>query len=257
MSTILRSAVSGLLAQKYNLDLIANNIANLNTTGYKKSRGIFADATYETQAAIALPESEPVPEVRAGTGVRVVAAQRVFSPGSFKETDNIWDLAIAGDGFFQVAFPDGQKGYTRDGSFQIDSQGRVATVQGFLLDPPVTIPPGAESIEIDESGVVRGRLNGKPAEFGTISIAEFPNREGLLALGHNLFAPSEASGDAQAEGEAVYGRSRIMSGVQETSNVDLAEEMTKAMEAQRAYQLSIKVLQTADEMLGLANNLRR
>lgn len=257
MSTILRSALSGLLAQRYNLDLIANNIANLSTTGYKKSRSVFADAAYETQPAIALPDSEPVPEARAGSGVRVAAAQRLFSAGSFKETDNLWDLAIAGEGFFQVALPDGRRAYTRDGSFQLDSQGRLATVHGFLLDPPVAIPPDAEAVEVDEGGVVRGLLKGKPVDLGTISIVTFPNREGLLSVGQNLFIPSEVSGDAQADGAAAGGRSRVMSGVQETSNVELAEEMTKAIEAQRAYQLSIKVLQTADEMLGLANNLRR
>ncbi|MDA8189244.1 MAG: flagellar basal-body rod protein FlgG [Dehalococcoidales bacterium] len=250
MSSILKSAASGLLAQKYNLDVIANNIANISTTGFKKSRATFADAAYENAVVNA-------PETRTGTGVTIASAQRMFSQGSFAETGNPWDLAIAGDGFFQVALPDGRKAFTRDGSFQVDAQDRLTTGDGLLVDPPVTIPYGAENVTVDPNGAVSADVNGQRVTLGNISVVTFPNPEGLLAIGHNLYAPSEASGDAQAGQAGAGGRGQIVSGVLEGSNVDLAEEMTKAMEAQRAYQLSIKVLQTADEMLGLANNIRR
>lgn len=257
MSVILRSAVSGLLAQKYNLDVIANNIANVSTPGYKKARAVFVDAAYETESAIPLPDGTPtIPEARLGTGVRLVASQRLFAPGNLRETDNPWDLAIAGDGFFQVVLPDGRRAYTRDGSFQIDGEGRLATLEGFLGDPPVVIPIGTENVSVAEDGTIRGTLKDQPILLGNVQIVTFPNAEGLLTIGHNLFVPTDASGqalDAPAGGE--WGQ--IMSGVLEESNVDMAEEMTRAIEAQRAYQMSIKVLQTADEMLGLANNLRR
>lgn len=257
MTTILKSAASGLLVQQANLDLIANNIANISTTGYKKSRAILADAAYESGTLEAPGGVEPSMEVRTGTGVTFAAAQRILSPGSFKETGNTWDLSIAGDGFFQITLPDGRTAYTRDGSFQIDSQGQLATAEGYLVAPPVTIPPGAQDVEIDATGKVRAKVDGKLTDLGAVSIVTFPNPAGLLAVGHNLFAPSEASGEAQAGEAGADGRGQIMSGVLEGSNVDFAEEMTKMIEAQRAYQLSIKLVQTADEMLGLANSIRR
>ncbi len=258
MSVVLRAAESGLLAQKHNLDMIANNIANLSTTGFKKSRAVFADAAYETESAINLPDGQPpIPEARLGTGVRLVASQRMFSAGSLKETSNTWDLAIAGGGFFQVALPGGQKAYTRDGSFQVDGQGLLTSAEGFLADPQVMIPKNVEDVRIGEDGAIRGILEGQPVQLGSIPIVTFPNSDGLLAVGHNLFVPTEASGAAESGVAGTGDRGQVMSGVLEESNVDLAEEMTKAIEAQRAYQMSIKVLQTADEMLGLANNLRR
>lgn len=256
MSSILRAAASGLLAQQYNLDLISNNIANVDTTGFKKSRANFADAIYDVTTTT--PDGSATPmEFRTGTGVTLAASQRMFSPGALKETDNPWDLAIAGDGFFQIALPDGRRAYTRDGSFQTDAQGRLTTAQGFLVDPPLTVPPGAENVAIEQNGVVQAQVDGKQVQLGTIPIVTFANPEGLVALGQNLFAPSDASGNAEAGPAGTGSRGQIMSGVLEGSNVDLAEEMTRAIEAQRAYQLSIKVLQTADEMLGLANNIRR
>ncbi len=257
MFSILKSAASGLLAQTYNMDAIANNIANVNTDGYKKTRTDFADTAYDTMAATTSAIGGVAPEFRAGAGVAVAATQRVFSAGSLRETDNPWDLAIAGTGFFQVALPDGRKAYTRDGSFQIDGQGHLTTGEGFLVDPPITVPQGAENVQVDQNGTVRASVNGQQVELGSITVATFPDPEGLLAIGHNLYAASDASGNAQVGQAGAGGRGQIMSGVLESSNVDMADEMTKAVEAQRAYQLSIKVLQTADELLGLANNLRK
>lgn len=257
MFTILKSAASGLLAQKYNLDVIANNIANVSTTGYKKARTTFADAAYKTIPAGALPAGGPTNEFRAGTGVTLAAAQKMFFPGSLTETNGVWDLAIGGEGFFQVALPDGRKAYTRDGSFRVDGEGRLTTASGLLVDPPVNIPADAEDVHVDASGVIRGSLNGQLVELGDIVVATFPNPDGMLAIGQNLYLPSEASGEARVGHAGTEGRGQILSGVLENSNVDLAEEMTRAIEAQRAYQLSVKALQTADEMLGLANNLRR
>ncbi len=257
MTSILKIAGSGLLAQQANLDVIANNIANIGTTGFKKSRAVFADSQYETGTLSAEGTTEPSIQVRAGTGVTVAAAQRLMSPGSFRETGSIWDMAIAGEGFFQVSLPDGRTAYTRDGSFQVDAQGQLVTGDGSLVSPPVTIPPGAQDVTIDATGVVRATVDGNPTDVGRIDIATFPNPSGLLAIGHNLFAPSEASGDAQAGQAGTDGRGQLMVGLLEDSNVDIGEEMTKVIEAQRAYQLSLKMLQTADEMLGMANNIRR
>lgn len=257
MITSLKSAASGLLAQRHNMDVIANNIANLSTTAYKKSRVNLADAGQEILAQVQLPGAEYPVDVIAGGGVTVAASQLMFSQGHLRETGNVWDLAIAGPGFFQLALPDGRAAYTRDGSFRIDAQGRLGTSNGFLVDPPVTIPLGAEGVQIDGSGIVTAAVDGQPIEVGRISLAVFPSPEGLIPVGHNLFAASEASGQAQIDQPGVGGRGQVMTGVLEASNVDLAEEMTRLMEAQRAYQLSIKALQTADEMLGLANNLRR
>lgn len=257
MTSILKSAASGIIAQKYNMDVIANNIANLQTTGFKKTRLLFADGPYENHT-VPVPEgSNPEPDFKAGTGVRVAGVQRIFSPGSLQETGNAWDLAIAGEGFFQVGLPDGRKAYTRDGAFQIDGKGQLATAEGYLVDPPVTIPPGAENVSIDEGGTVRASVNGENVELGSIRIATFPNPEGLYAVGHNLFTASEASGEAQVDQPGTGTRGKIVSGVLEDANVDLGEEMTRAIEAQRAYELCIKVFQTADEMLGMANNLSR
>ncbi|MCL4533659.1 MAG: flagellar basal-body rod protein FlgG [Bacteroidetes bacterium] len=257
MTTILKVAASGLLAQQANLDLIANNIANLGTTGFKKSRAVFADAAYETGVLEAPGTNEAPMEVTTGTGVTLAAAQRILSPGSFRETGNVWDLTIAGDGFFQVSLADGRTAYTRDGSFQVDAQGQLVTADGSLVTPPVTIPQGAQDVEIDGAGTVRAKVDGKLTELGAVNVATFPNPAGLLAVGHNLFVPSDASGEAQAGAGGTEGRGQLMSGVLEGSNVDFAEETTKMIEAQRAYQLSIKLVQTADEMLGLANNIRK
>lgn len=257
MSMILSAAVSGLLAQRYNLDVIANNIANISTNGYKKVRAMFTDAPQETESATVFPDGTPVPEFQHGTGVRLASTQRLFSQGNFKETGNTWDLSIAGEGFFPLALPDGRNAYTRDGAFKIDGAGRLTTADGLLVDPPLAIPAGVQDVQVDETGAVRGTLNGETVEVGSIPIVIFANPEGLETIGHNLYVPSASSGDAQLDLAGANGRGQIVSGVLEESNVDLAEEMTRAMEAQRAYQLSIKALQTADEMIGLANNVRR
>ncbi len=257
MTTILRSAASGLLAQQANLDIIANNISNINTTGYKKTRALLADAAYETGPLEAPGGLEPSLEVRAGAGVTLAAAQRLFTPGNLQETGNTWDLAIAGDGFFQVSLGDGRLAYTRDGAFQVDGEGRLCTVGGLLVEPPITIPPDAENVQIDSAGTVWAALNGQATELGSIAVVSFPNSAGLLAMGGNLYTATEASGGPQPGMAGEEGRGQIVSGVLEASNVDIAEEMTRAIEAQRAYQLSIKLVQAADEMLAMANNLRK
>ena len=257
MLTIMKTAASGMLAQKFSLEVVANNIANMSTTAFKKSRAVFASAPYRLTTEPVLDSGEPAAVFRTGTGVRLLADQRLFFQGTLLETGNPWDLAIAGDGFFQVSMPDGSKAYTRDGSFQTDGQGRVVTVEGLLLDPPVTVPEGAEEVAIEENGLVTALVGGERVQLGTIAVSTFPNPEGLLSIGHNLYIASEASGAAQVGPLGVDGRGQIVSGALESSNVDLAEEMTRAIEAQRAYQLNVKALQTADEMLAMANNLRK
>jgi flagellar basal-body rod protein FlgG len=257
MITSLKSAASGLIAQRINTDVISNNIANLSTTAYKKSRVNMVDVGQEILAQFQLPGAEYPVDVIAGGGVTAAASQVMFTQGQLRETGNIWDVAIAGRGFFQVALPDGGTAYTRDGSFRIDAQGQLVTSDGFTLDPAITIPLGAENVQIDETGTVSALVDGQSTSLGQLPLAIFPNPEGLISIGRNFFSASESSGQAQVGQPGAEGRGQIMTGVLEGSNVDLAEEMTKLIEAQRAYQLSIKALQTTDEMLGLANNLRR
>jgi flagellar basal-body rod protein FlgG len=257
MSSILRTAASGLAAQQRALDIISNNIANVSTTGFKKSRAVFADAKYYSEAASTTPLGEPVPAFTSGSGVTMAATQRILSAGNFQETGSPLDLTIAGNGFFQVALPDGTRAYTRDGSFTIDAQGQLTTTQGYLVDPPITFPAGAQNVQIDQNGAVQAEVNGQPTQIGTINVATFPTPEGLLAAGGNLYTVSDASGQPQVGAPGAGGAGQLVSGVLETSNVDLADEMTRAIEAQRAYQLNIKVMQTADEMIGLATNIRR
>lgn len=262
MIRALWTAASGMEAQQLNVDVIANNLANVNTVGFKKSRVDFQDVMYQTLRAPGSPAARgaQVPTgIQVGLGTRPVATQKMFAQGDFTQTGNPLDMVIEGQGFFQVQRPDGTIGYTRDGSCKLDSQGRLVTSDGYVLQPELTIPSGAESISIGTDGTVSVTLPGQtqPQEVGQIQIARFINPAGLKSEGRNLFSATAASGDPQTGTPGLNGFGTIAQGFVEMSNVKVVEEMVNMIVAQRAYEINSKSIQTADQMLELSNNLRR
>ncbi len=257
----LNTAATGMQAQQTNMDVIANNLANVSTTGFKKSRAEFEDLMYQTSkepgAASGLNAVSPT-GVQTGLGVRTGAVQKDFEIGSIKSTKNPLDLAIEGPGFFPVQLPDGQVGYTRDGSFKKGPDGRVVDRNGNALQPEITIPPNAAGIEISPTGQVSVAVAGaiQPQNVGQIELVNFVNPAGLKALGKNVFAPTGASGLPQqgAPGQANFGA--IAQGELESSNVNIVDEMVNMITAQRAYETNSKVIQASDQMLQYMNNLR-
>ena len=256
------TAATGMAAQQLNIDVISNNLANVNTGGFKKSRIDFQDLLYQTIRAAGTTEAQGamVPTgIQVGLGTRPAAVQKMFSQGDFKQTDNPLDLVIEGDGFFQVLMPNGETAYTRDGAFKLDAQGRIVTSDGFAMDPEIAIPAEAKSISVGSDGTVSVTLPGQatPQEVGTIQLAKFLNPAGLTNLGRNLFGVSAASGDAVVDTPGMNGLGSLADGLIEMSNVKVVEEMVNMITAQRAYEINAKAIQTADEMLTTANNLRR
>ena len=257
ISQLVRSAVSGMVSHKLSLDVIANNLANVNTSGFKSSRVNFQDVLYQ-QHRLATANQD----LRTGAGVRPVEIQPFFTQGGLQTTENPLDLAIYGNGFFQVALPDGQTGYTRNGAFGVDADGRLVTSDGLRVQPEIVIPPDlVNTVTVDASGQVRGeRLqpNGQVqiVDIGQLTIATFANPEGLEALGQTLFRQTDNSGGATIGLPNTPGFGQIASGMLEQSNVNMADEMANLVVAQRAYGFSLKALQTIDEMIGMANNMR-
>jgi flagellar basal-body rod protein FlgG len=256
MITSLRDVASGLMAQQSNLEVISNNIANANTTGFKKSRAEFEDLLYDQLSPQIIPgaATEPSPPLVSGEGAQVSLNHIITMQGDVQQTDNPLDVAIYGEGYFEVDRPDGTKAYTRDGSFKLDNQGRLQTADGSLV-AGITIPADAEQLVISETGVVSVKRAGSdaPEDLGTIPMARFENPSGLESVGDNLFVPTAASGNT-APWDANAGK--VLQHYLEGSNVSYAEEMTKMMNAQRAYQLAARSLQTVDNMIALANQLR-
>jgi flagellar basal-body rod protein FlgG len=245
-----------------NIDVIANNIANVTTTGFKRSRAEFQDLLYETMRPPGSSSSEntQVPTgIQIGHGTRPVAVSKNFSEGELQMTKNELDLAIEGDGFFQITQPNGDTAYTRAGSFKLDKEGRVVNPDGFLLEPAITIPTDAISVSVGMDGTVSVLQAGNttPREIGTIQLARFVNPAGLQSIGKNLYLPTDASGQeiAGTAGTANFGT--IAQGFLEMSNVSVVDEMVNMITAQRAYETNSKVVQTSDDMLQLANNLKR
>lgn len=260
MIRALWTASTAMLAQQLNIDVISNNLANVNTAGFKKSRLEFQDLLYETirgASPTALGGYTPV-DLAVGHGVRPAATQRLFSVGNLQPTENPLDVAIDGEGFFVVQLADGTQAYTRDGSFKLNADGDLVTTDGYLVEPGINIPPGATEIAIAPDGTVTYKdENGDMQEAGQITLARFPNPAGLEALGRNLFRATPAAGyveDGLIPGE---GCGALSSGYLEMSNVQVVEEMVNMITAQRAYEISAKAITAADEMLGVANNLRR
>jgi flagellar basal-body rod protein FlgG len=257
----LSNSASGLASFGQKVDVVAHNLANINTVGYKKQRVTFAEMFYQSLARPGLPVNQDSPhgkEVVQGGGVKVGDISREFGQGSLVGTGRSLDFAVQGPGFFEVELPDGSLAYTRNGSFSLDGDQYLVTAQGYRLTAPITIPPGFSEIVVGPSGSVTGKNEeGMVEELGFIPLYLFDNPAGLEAKGENLFLSTEASGfplEGQA-GREGYGQ--IKQGFIELSNVYLAEEMTELIGAQRAYQFNSRALQTADEMWSLANNLRR
>jgi len=262
MIKAMRSAASGMAAQQMNVDNIANNLANVNTTGFKKSRVEFQDVLYRNyrRAGISTGGGARVPtNLAVGYGTRPIATTREFSVGDFTPTGNPLDLAIAGNGFFQINMPDGTIAYTRDGAFKLSAEGEIVTVDGFFLLPEVTVPEDATSIAVGIDGEISVMLvgNEEPQVIGRIELAKFVNPAGLSAVGHNLYTQTPASGDPILGDPADEGLGKIDQGYLELSNVKVVDEMVNMIIAQRAYELNSKVIQTSEDMTQIANNLKR
>ncbi len=262
MIRALWTAATGMRAQQLNIDVISNNLANVNTVGFKRTRADFQDLMYQTlrpPGADSTSTTKIPTGIQVGLGTRVAGLEKIFQQGSFKQTGNPLDLAIEGKGFFKVQLPNGEIAYTRAGAFKLDDQGRIVTSDGYPLDPVITIPPDAIDISIGEDGTVSVLQPGSTTytQVGQITIADFPNPAGLRAIGRNLFKETDTSG-APIEGTPGQDQfGTIAQGYIETSNVDVVEEMVNLIVAQRAYEANSKAIQTGDDMLQIANNLRR
>lgn len=255
-------AATGMEAQNLNIDIISNNLANVNTSGFKKDRADFEDLMYQTiklAGAPATSQTQIPTGIDVGQGVRPVAVQKIFSQGDYKQTNNPLDLAIEGDGFFQILLPNGDLAYTRAGAFKLDRDGRLVTADGNPLQPEITIPQDAEAISIGEDGTVSVLQPGNtaPTQLGQIQLVRFINPAGLKSLGRNLFMPTDSSGEPILGVPGENGFGTIAQGYLEMSNVSVVEEMVNMILAQRAYEINAKAIQTADEMLQMANNIKR
>ncbi len=256
------SAATGMQAQTLNIDVISNNLANVGTSGFKKSRADFQDLLYQTLRSPGVSSSADtqVPTgIQVGHGVRPAATQKMFTQGEYNNTENQLDMAIEGDGFFQVIQPNGELGYTRAGTFKLDSEGRIVTSDGYPMEPEITIPTDTISISIGTDGTVSVLLAGdnQPSEIGTIELAQFINPTGLKSIGRNLYIPTAASGDATTGTPGEDGYGTISQGYLELSNVSVVDEMVNMIVAQRAYETNSKTIQAADDMLKTATTLRR
>lgn len=255
-------AASGMEAQAMNIDVISNNLANVNTAGFKKSRPDFQDLLYETirVAGAASSSGTQIPTgIEVGQGTRPVSVQKIFTQGDYQNTQNELDMAIEGDGFFQITQPNGEVAYTRSGAFMLDSEGRIVTADGFFLEPEISIPLDTVGITIGTDGTVSVLQAGETeaTEIGTVELARFVNPAGLHSIGRNLYLPTLASGDAITGTGGEEGFGTIAQGSLEMSNVSVVDEMVNMIVAQRAYEINSKAIVTADEMLQMANNLRR
>jgi flagellar basal-body rod protein FlgG len=249
-------------AQQVNIDTIANNIANVNTTGFKQGRAEFQDLLYQSirPAGTASSSSTTYPVgLQVGLGTRPVATDRLFRQGDFRQTGNPFDLVIEGKGFFQVRMPNGEAAYTRAGSLHVNAEGALVTSDGNLLDPQITIPADAQEIVIGSDGTVSVTQPGQTAaqQVGTLQLANFQNPSGLNAIGGNLYLPTSASGDAITGTPGENGLGRINQGFLEESNVNVVEEMANMIIAQRAYEVNSRAVRVADDMLSQINNLIR
>lgn len=262
MIRALWTASTGMEAQQLNIDIIAHNLANVGTTGFKKSRADYQDLLYQEikSAGASSSDSTMLPTgIQVGQGVRTVATEKIFSQGNFKQTEAPLDIAIEGEGFLQVTKPDGQVAYTRTGELKVDSDGRLVTSDGYLIEPQITIPADAMTVTISADGIVSIKQPGNPTptQAGSLELARFINPSGLQALGKNLYMPTAASGNAATGAPGSDGIGTIAQGFLEMSNVSVVEEMVNMIAAQRAYEINSKSIQTTDEMLQTANSMKR
>ncbi|MES1983112.1 MAG: flagellar basal-body rod protein FlgG [Pseudomonadota bacterium] len=245
---------TGLEAQQTQMDVISNNLANVSTTGFKRSRAVFEDLLYQTvrQPGAQSSQQTQIPSgLQIGTGVRPVAVERIHIQGNMQQTNNVLDLAIQGDGFFQVLMPDGTTAYTRDGSFQTNNQGQLVTSNGFPIQPALTIPAGSTSLTIGRDGTVSATQAGvtTPVQIGSLQLATFINPAGLQSQGQNLYTETASSGTPGTNVPGTNGAGMLSQGYVETSNVNVVEELVNMIQAQRAYEINSKAITASDQML--------
>lgn len=259
MSQALRIAMTGLDAQQTRMAVVSNNLANINTTGYKRSRAIFNDLLYQNvrQPGAQSSQNTELPSgMMLGTGVRVVATEKSYAQGNIISTENPLDMAIQGAGFFEILLPDGSSAYTRDGTFTRDSQGQIVTAQGYVLQPPVTIPDATQSLTIGTDGTVSVLVAGSQTttQIGTIQLTSFVNSSALQPIGDNLVKETASSGTPQSGTPGLSGLGTIVQGALEGSNVNVVEELVNMIETQRAYEMNSRAISTTDQMLQFASN---
>lgn len=255
-------AATGMLAQQMNVEVISNNIANMNTTGFKRQRAEFQDLLYQSHERVGSTSSDSgtiVPSgVQIGLGVKTAAVYTISEQGNLQSTDNKMDMAINGNGYFQILLPSGETAYSRAGSFQLSPTGEIVTTDGYTVQPNIVIPTNATNVTINKSGEVLVKVAGSVTEqnVGQLQLASFANAAGLDPIGDNLFLETTASGTATTGVPGATGYGTILQGFLETSNVNTVTEITNLISAQRAYEMNSKVIQTSDEMLSTINRLR-
>jgi flagellar basal-body rod protein FlgG len=259
MNPALWAAKTGLDAQQTRLAVTSNNLANVSTAGFKKGRAVFEDLLYQNLRQVGGSTSQDTQAptgLHLGTGVRVVATEKIYTQGGFSQTDNAFDVAIEGRGFFSIQMPDGTTAYTRDGNFQLNAQGQMVTSSGYVLQPGITIPDGSQSVTIGRDGVVSARVGGQsqPVQVGQLQLTDFINPAGLEPLGENLAVETVASGPAQTGTAGQNGLGTTLQGFFEASNVNVVEELVNMIETQRAYEMNSKAISTTDQMLEYVNN---
>lgn len=262
MIRALWTAGTGMVAQQINIDTISNNLANVNTTGFKKVRAEFQDLLYQTvrSAGSSATQGVQLPTgLQVGHGTMLAATTKVFTQGDFLQTDSPLDLVIEGDGFFQVQMPDGSAAFTRNGALKTDVEGRVVTSEGYVVQPEITIPEGASGLSVGSDGTISATLPGQTqvTNLGQIEVALFRNPAGLTNIGKGLYKTTGASGESSSVTPGTEGAGTIVNKFLEMSNVKVVEEMINMIVAQRAYDVNAKAIQAADEMLQTANGLRR
>ncbi|HPR08775.1 MAG TPA: flagellar basal-body rod protein FlgG [Denitromonas sp.] len=253
-------ARTGLDAQQTQLDVVSNNLANVSTTGFKRSRAVFEDLLYQTlrqPGAQSTQQTQISSGLQIGTGVRPVATERIHTQGNLQQTGNGLDVAVQGEGFFQIQLPDGTTAYTRDGSFQLDNQGQMVTASGYPLSPAIIIPSDTLSMTIGKDGTVSVQQSGQvsPTQVGTIQLATFVNSGGLQSAGENLYLETASSGTPTPNTPGSNGAGVLNQNYVETSNVNVAEELVQLITTQRAYELNSRAIQTSDQMLGRLTQL--
>ncbi|MHB1530756.1 flagellar basal-body rod protein FlgG [Acidithiobacillus sp.] len=247
-------AATGLEAEQTKMDVIANNLANVNTTGFKQSRAVFQDLLYQNlrQPGAQSSQTTQYPSgLQLGTGVRPVATERLMTQGNLTQTGNSLDVAVNGQGFFQIMQPNGTIAYSRDGTFQLNNQGQVVTSNGYLLQPPITVPPNAQTITIGSDGTVSVVLpnQAQPQQVGTIQLANFINPTGLQSIGDNLYLQTGSSGAPQTGQPTLNGLGAVQQGYLESSNVNVVSELVDMISTQRAYEINSKAVSASDSML--------
>lgn len=261
MNQSLWIAKTGLEAQQTRMSVVSNNLANVNTTGFKRSNAVFQDLLYQNvrQAGGQTSQDTQLPSgLMLGTGTRVVSTEKIYSQGNIVQSDNPLNLAVQGKGFFQVLLPDGTLAYTRDGTFQLNSQGQLVTSTGYQVQPAITIPNNAQSVTIGNDGTVSISVAGQaaPTQVGTMQLADFVNPAGLQPIGENMAVETAASGSPQTGTPGVNGLGTTLQGSLETSNVNVVEELVDMIETQRAYEMNSKAVQSTDQMLSfIVNNI--